>query len=118
MANQLNPAQTLGPGQSITSTNGKAELIMQADGNLVLYGMVTPGGRKALWSSETWNVTGSPGSILIFQADGNTDTSDNLGFKHCGFNPGPSHRAGRWKFGSLRRPPPAIFWTCNVGNQH
>jgi hypothetical protein len=37
---------------------------MQADGNLVLY---TPGG-KAVWASST---SGSPGSYLIAQNDGN-----------------------------------------------
>lgn len=36
-ADLLAPGQSLGPGQSLTSPNGEYTLVMQTDGNLVLY---------------------------------------------------------------------------------
>ncbi|MDQ1532147.1 MAG: pseudomonalisin, partial [Microbacteriaceae bacterium] len=50
-------------GQYLRSANGQYQLIMQGDGNLVLY---TQG--RALWSSGT---AGHPGSTAQFQGDGN-----------------------------------------------
>ncbi|WP_051969949.1 ricin-type beta-trefoil lectin domain protein [Kitasatospora azatica] len=43
-----------------------SHLIMQADGNLVLYSTATGG--RAIWSSNTW---GHPGATAVMQADGN-----------------------------------------------
>jgi hypothetical protein len=56
------PDSTLGSGQSIWSPNGKYELLMQTDGNLVEYG---PSG--AVWA------TGTPSSAkeAVMQTDGN-----------------------------------------------
>ena len=70
MTDRLNLDQTLMPGQSIKSNNGKAELVMQGDGNLVLYEAVTGGGR-VLWATDTWNIPGAAGSRVVMQDDGN-----------------------------------------------
>jgi len=58
-----NVGLNLNAGQSIHSGDGRFQLSMQTDGNLVLYG---PGG--ALWSSQT---AGSGATLAAFQADGN-----------------------------------------------
>ena len=55
--------QSLSSGQSITSANGLYKLIMQGDGNLVLYSV-----SHALWSSNT---AGKPVVKVIMQGDGN-----------------------------------------------
>ena len=59
----LQPGQALGVGESITSCDGDVTLVMQSDGNLVLYG--PPG---ALWSSNTAN---TPANVAGMQGDGN-----------------------------------------------
>ncbi len=51
----------LGPGGSIKSHDARFQLVMQADGNLVLYG---PTG--ALW----WTSTNGPDRIMFFKVDG------------------------------------------------
>ena len=50
------------PGQFITSSNGRYRLIMQADGNLVMYD-----GWTALWA--TYSI--GPGRRAVMQSDGN-----------------------------------------------
>jgi subtilisin family serine protease len=50
-------------GQYLRSTSGNHELVMQGDGNLVLYQAGLP-----IWSSGTW---GNPGAFAILQGDGN-----------------------------------------------
>lgn len=62
-ASTLSPGQTLQPGSFLVSADGRYELIMQADGNLVLYQGSTP-----LWSSGT---AGDDGAALTMQTDGN-----------------------------------------------
>ncbi len=86
----LAPGDVLTPGQFIRSSNGWVTLILQGDGNLVLYGpqgalrtwgqaanfavmqedgnfvLYGPGG--ALWDSVTY---GHPGAFLLVQDDGN-----------------------------------------------
>lgn len=59
----LHPGGRMQPGQSLWTGNGIA-LIMQGDGNLVLY---APGG-IARWSSRT---AGYPGAWVQMQSDGN-----------------------------------------------
>ena len=59
----LASGQSLGKGQSKKSCDGRFTLILQTDGNLVLYG---PSG--ALWSSNT---AGSAASVAAMQTDGN-----------------------------------------------
>lgn len=62
-ANTLYAGQTLNPGASLLSPNHQYELIMQGDGNLVLYQA-----GSALWSSGT---AGDSGATATMQADGN-----------------------------------------------
>jgi subtilisin family serine protease len=56
--------ESLQIGQTRTSTDGRYYLIMQGDGNLVLY--TTAG--QALWSSNTW---GTGATYAVLQGDGN-----------------------------------------------
>jgi hypothetical protein len=60
----LSPGGVLTAGQSISSPDGHYQLIMQSDGNLVLY---VAGGR-ALWSSKTH---GDTGDYAVMQTNGN-----------------------------------------------
>jgi hypothetical protein len=48
--NTLRGGGSLHPGQQLRSNNGRYTLVMQHDGNLVLY---EPGG-KAAWDTGTW----------------------------------------------------------------
>jgi exopolysaccharide biosynthesis protein len=59
----LRPGQTLKPGQRLTSQDGRDALVMQGDGNLVLYGKGV-----ARWSTRT---VGNSGARLVFQWDHN-----------------------------------------------
>ena len=59
----INAGHGLGPGKSVKSCDGRFELIMQADGNVVLYE-----GSKALWATGT---NGQGGYVFIMQSDGN-----------------------------------------------
>src|SRR5581483_5427267 len=52
----------LGPGGSVKSCDGRFSLVMQTDGNLVLYQ-----GSRALWATGT----NGQGYIAIMQGDGN-----------------------------------------------
>ena len=61
---QLDPGDTLYPGQSIVSPNGQWSLEMQTDGNLVLYAPR----HSAIAESRT---AGEPEVILQMQRDGN-----------------------------------------------
>lgn len=63
----LKGGETLAPGQMLASE--EAQLVMQTDGNLVLY-HVTGGDGKggALWQSGT---SGNPGAFARMQSDGN-----------------------------------------------
>jgi len=65
MSNSLTATQQLNAGQQLTSANGKARLVMQLDGNLVLYRNDT---NAALWASGT---NGKAVSYAIMQNDGN-----------------------------------------------
>ncbi|MCR6483314.1 CHAP domain-containing protein [Amycolatopsis sp. OK19-0408] len=60
----LGPDQRLYPNQYLTSTDGRHVLILQGDGNLVLYGP----GYHALWSTGT---SGRSVHSLLMQGDGN-----------------------------------------------
>ena len=59
------PGESLSPGESITSPSGRYQLILQHDGNLVLY---DTDGSVALWDSRT---VGRSDRTLIMQPDGN-----------------------------------------------
>jgi surface antigen len=57
-------SRTLQPGQYLLSQNGAYQLVMQNDGNLVVYA-----GTQPLWDSQTWN---NPGAYAVLQpSDGN-----------------------------------------------
>jgi hypothetical protein len=68
----LSSGETLDAGSYLESPNGSYRLIMQGDGNLVLYeGAVTCAtscSGKAIWNSETG---GDNGAVATMQADGN-----------------------------------------------
>ena len=67
---RLNPNECLFQGQSIMSTNGCFKLIMQEDGNLVIY---RESNGKALWNSKTAR---SCTDRACMQGDGNFVTYD------------------------------------------
>jgi LasA protease len=63
----LSPPNTLCANQQLTSPSGQYSLVMQQDGNLVLYSeRFSP--TRALWSSGTFN---NPGVYVAMQGDGN-----------------------------------------------
>jgi hypothetical protein len=59
----MNPGEDLQPGAYLLSPDHEYELVMQTDGNLVLYNAA----KEALWSSQT----SGEGSYLVMQSDGN-----------------------------------------------
>jgi hypothetical protein len=65
---RLNPGYTLNMNQSVTSCDGRFTLVMQGDGNLVLY----QAGVGSLWSTNTW-LPGNQGANYTarMQTDGN-----------------------------------------------
>ncbi|MEV7526433.1 hypothetical protein [Streptomyces sp. NPDC091371] len=68
-AERLLPGRRLDSGASLIPTPGKTELVMQPDGNLVVYALGNPGGPKLpLWHSGTY---GNPGAYALMQEDGN-----------------------------------------------
>jgi hypothetical protein len=80
----LTRGESLGPGQSVSSCDGRFRLTMQTDGNLVLYQQST-----ALWNSGT---QGTTGQRAIMQNDGNFvvyDAGNNaVWHSHTYNNPG------------------------------
>jgi hypothetical protein len=60
---RLSAGGAMHKGTFLISPNGLYHLVMQADGNLVLYR-----DRRAVWSSAT---SGRPGAAAVMQADGN-----------------------------------------------
>ena len=65
MGNCLNPNEQLNIDGFLTSTNGMFRLLMQRDGNLVLYRMVD---QQPIWQSGT---AGLPSQCALMQTDGN-----------------------------------------------
>jgi hypothetical protein len=57
----------------LVSANGKVKLVMQGDGNLVLY---RTDNNQALWASNTWQ---KPVDHAVMQADGNLVCYDRAG---------------------------------------
>jgi hypothetical protein len=80
MSDRLLPGQQLNVNDKLISNNGRVQLIMQADGNVVLYR--TDDG-LALWASNTW---GQPVTHAIMQQDGNFVAYDNAGHAHWSSN--------------------------------
>jgi hypothetical protein len=71
IANTLVPGRELSPGETILSNNRQYTLILQHDGNLVLY----RSGGGPLWA--TWT-QGKPVTKAVMQTDGNFVLYDNL----------------------------------------
>ena len=75
MANQLKPGQELLANQQITANNGRAFLIMQGDGNFVLY-EVHKGKHIPVWASGTDGsgaekaVMRDNGNLVVYKANG------------------------------------------------
>jgi len=79
----LQSGQQLRPGEWMLAAGGQLKLIMQTDGNLVVYR-----GRTALWHSHTW---AHPGARAVMQTDGNLVVylgSTALWNSHTWANPG------------------------------
>jgi hypothetical protein len=72
-ASVLGTNGSLGEGQSIVSPNQRAQLVMQIDGNLVLYTRSsTSSPWSAIWSTATSHPANGAGPFhLVMQADGN-----------------------------------------------
>jgi peptidoglycan/xylan/chitin deacetylase (PgdA/CDA1 family) len=64
VSDRLIPGQQLSVGQSLYSRDGRYRLVLQGDGNLVIY---SPRNR-AIWSTKT---NGKGGNRLVLQTDGN-----------------------------------------------
>ncbi|MFJ6052258.1 hypothetical protein [Streptomyces sp. NPDC092307] len=66
---EIGPGQRLESGARLADKVSRTELVMQPDGNLVLYALGTPGGYDLpLWNSGTY---GNPGAYALMQEDGN-----------------------------------------------
>jgi beta-glucanase (GH16 family) len=69
-ANQLTAGQRLLRDQRLTSPNGRFNLVMQSDGNLVLYDGAP--GQNAFWSTGTWSQPADRRPTFAeLQSDGN-----------------------------------------------
>lgn len=68
MADRLEVEQSIGVEQSIVSGNGRYQLVLQGDGNLVLYG---PRGRVLGGSTWASGTDGKPATQAVLQQDGN-----------------------------------------------
>lgn len=69
MNGRLNKGETLVKGQGIFSKNGKWLLVLQLDGNLLLYNNQVP-----IWSSST-----ETGSRFVMEENGNVILYDDQG---------------------------------------
>jgi hypothetical protein len=73
MNDRLLPGQQLNVNEKLASANGRVTLVMQEDGNVVLY---RTDNSAALWASNTW---GKPVTVAIMQGDGNFVAYDASG---------------------------------------
>jgi hypothetical protein len=85
---RLMPGQQLNVNQELLSQNGRVKLIMQADGNLVLY-RVDDG--VPLWATNTW---GTRVTHAVMQTDGNFVLYDDGGKPY--WSTGTWGRPGNW----------------------
>ncbi|KAG6546783.1 hypothetical protein Mapa_011729 [Marchantia paleacea] len=88
---RLNPGQVLRAGDSRTSANGVYKLVMQNDGNLVLF----EEGEGSIWESNT--ACDTPNCYCIMQTDGNAVIY------------GGSRRSALWSSGT---------WGCNDATRY
>ncbi|MFI9786348.1 hypothetical protein ACIHEI_23060 [Kitasatospora sp. NPDC051984] len=116
-ATWLLSGQKLMPGQSMIS--GASELVMQTDGNLVLYLDGDTGHRgPVLWASGTYN---NPGAYAYMQPDGNFVVYRQGGGPATG---GALWNSGSWGHegvgvellnGSLAVSGPSTYWWSHTG---
>ena len=99
---EMRAGETLFAGQSVWSSNGAFRLIMQTDGNVVVYG---PGG--ALWSART---TGAVGARLVMQPDGNLVVYDHA--NRAAWHTGTSNSGSRFVIQSDGN---AVLYTSSDG---
>ena len=72
MLDTIRSDETLGQDQRLTSTNNGYGVIMQTDGNLVLYTSEHTVPQNAIWNSGTCNKSPFVGPYrLVMQNDGN-----------------------------------------------
>jgi surface antigen len=71
---QLDTNETLHAGEYLASTNLQYALVMQTDGNLVLYGAVAGLGYRPMWHTNT---DGTGADRVIMQPDGNLVVYDD-----------------------------------------
>jgi hypothetical protein len=64
----LKPDEALSPGQAVSSCDDRFHLVMQNDGNLVLYQGIPAQSLQPLWSTNTQGTTGQTAAM---QTDGN-----------------------------------------------
>jgi hypothetical protein len=76
MSDRLTTEQKLGVEESIVSTNGRYQLVLQSDGNLVLYGLRGRVLGGATWASGT---DGQAATQAVLQNDGNFVVYGSLG---------------------------------------
>ncbi|MFD3722918.1 hypothetical protein [Streptomyces sp. NPDC058674] len=81
----LKIGQRLAPGEKLTSPTKSTELVMQWDGNLVLYALGNPGGpRLPLWNSGTYGnwaayaLMQEDGNFVIYKQDGSPQTGGGI----------------------------------------
>lgn len=114
MGGILAPDQSLVAEQSIKSANGRALLVMQGDGNLVVYEYFNSGGRTALWATGT---DGNPGARAVMQGDGNLVVyrKDNRPIWASNTNGNPGSHLAMQDDGNLvvYRPDRRPIWASN-----
>ncbi|MEU7691688.1 NBR1-Ig-like domain-containing protein [Microbispora hainanensis] len=87
---RLAAGQEMKAGSELVSGNGRVCLVMQGDGNLVLYR--TDDGRP-LWDTGTW---GKPVAHAVMQGDGNVVLYDDSGQAHWATNTDGNPGAWLW----------------------
>lgn len=110
--NLLAPDQRLNVGELIGSDNGLWHLVLQADGNLVLYRSHFG---RAVWASNT---VGRPIAFVAMQGDGNFVAYENTGAPawatNTDGNPGALIQLGDDGNLVLSRPGQRPLWTSNT----
>jgi hypothetical protein len=78
-AGQLSAGQALNADDTVTASNRAFQLVMQRDGNLVIYHLDAQGERSIpTWASNTTGNTGAQarlqddGNLVVYRADGTT----------------------------------------------
>lgn len=107
----LREGESLKPGQRMPQCNGRFELVMLTNGNLVLY----MEGNVELWSSGT---TGNPGAHVRMQNDGNLVIyQDSTPLWSTGTQGNPGARLQLRNGGNLRvlSPSKTALWQTRTG---